>query len=112
MKCLPYLFAALLPMLFAPARAAVIYSSLKDIVIPTDFVGIYLDLDTGTTGIDDSSPLTGWDINPFFGGMDVANSPAFQPARTGTGTTDTVLRLSVGATINAAVELCASRLHI
>ena len=91
--------AALLIMTLPPVHAAVIYSSLQNIVIPTDFTGIYLDLDTGFTGTSES---TGWDINPFFGGVGVANSPAFQPARIGTGTTDQILGLTVGVTVDVA----------
>jgi len=59
----------------ATARAAnVIYSGVQDIPIPTDFAGVYLDPDTGATG---------WDINPFFGGVGIANSAAFQPCGMG-----------------------------
>ena len=82
-----------------PAQAAVLYSGLKDLAISTTFEGLYLDIDTGATG---SVEFTGWDINPFFGGVGVANSSAFQAARIGTGNTDAILRLNVGDAINAA----------
>ena len=84
----------------APVDAAVIYSDLRDIAIPTNLVGVYLDVDTGATGLSDDSPPAGWDINPFFGGFGVANSASFQPVRTGTGIADTVLRLATGSTID------------
>ena len=80
------------------ASGAVIYSGLKNIAIPTGFDGIYLDVDAGTTS---TVEFTGWDINPFFGGDGVANSPAFQPARTGTANSDPIIRLNVGDTISA-----------
>lgn len=83
----------------AGARAAVLYSGLKDLAIPTTFDGLYLDIDTGTTS---TVEFTGWDINPFFGGVGIANSPAFQAARTGTGNTDSILRLNLGDTVNTA----------
>ena len=99
MKCFIPMLAAWLATGIFPARAAVIYSSLKNLVIPTDFTGIYLDLDAGTTA---TSEFTGWDINPFFGGVGVANSTVFQPARTGTANTDPILGLAVGATVDGS----------
>lgn len=75
------------------AKAAVIYSGPQNIAIPTGFDGIYINIDTGATG---GSAFTGWDLNPFFGGAGVANSAAFQPARTGTGNDDPILRLDYG----------------
>jgi hypothetical protein len=69
------------------ANAAVIYSGLQSIPIPTTPAGIYLDLDTATTS---AAPMTGWDINPFFGGVALGGSAAFQPVRLGTGNTDTI----------------------
>ena len=94
-------FVTMLAITCIPVRAAVIYSRLQDIGIPTNFVGVYLDLDTGTTGMNDDSSPAGWDINPFFGGQGVANSPAFQPARSGVGNADRLLRLGVGATVDS-----------
>jgi autotransporter-associated beta strand protein len=83
-----------------PASAAIIYSGLKDIAIPTTFDGIYLDIQTGVTS---TGEFSGWDINPFFGGVGVANSPDFQPARTGTGNEDAILRYNVGDTIGGSL---------
>ena len=99
-------FLAILPALLAvtlvPCRAAVIYSGLQNLGIPTDATGIYLDLDTGITGTNDLSPPDKWDINPYFGGSEVANSPAFQPARTEAGASSPILNLAVGMTIDVA----------
>ena len=78
--------------------AAVIYSGLQNISIPTSFDGVYLDIDTGVTG---TAEFTGWDVNPFFGGVGVANSPAFQPVRTGTANSAPILRLNVGDVIDS-----------
>src|SRR4051812_16329337 len=80
-------------------RADTIYSGLKDIPIPNDFDGVYLNIDNGATG---SVEITGWDINPFFGGDGVGNSASFQPARTGTGNGDPILALGTGVKVDAS----------
>ena len=79
-----------------PTHATTIYSNLQDITIPTNFAGVYLDIDTGATG---TSSFTGWDINPFFGGSAIGNSAAFQPVRIGTSNLDRVLNLTPGTVI-------------
>ena len=86
--------------LLTSAPAATIYSNLQDIGVPTNFAGVYLDVDTGTTS---TTPATGWDINPFFGGVGVANSTAFQPVRTATGNLDAVLNLAQGTMISGSL---------
>ena len=83
-----------------PTHAATIYSNLQDIAIPTNFAGVYLDLDTGTTG---TSSFTGWDINPIFGGSAIGNSAAFQPVRIGTSNLDRVLNLTPGTVISGSL---------
>ncbi len=82
-----------------PAGADVIYSNLKDIAIPTTFAGVYLDVDTGNWNTNINAPQSGWDINPFFGGSALWNSPGFQPVRSGTGAMDAVLNLAEGTTV-------------
>jgi autotransporter-associated beta strand protein len=71
------------------ASADVISSNLQDTPITADFTGGCLDVNGG-----------GWDINPFFGGVGVANSAGFQPARSGTGNLDPILNFSVGSIID------------
>jgi autotransporter-associated beta strand protein len=66
--------------------AEIVYSGLLDIPIPANFSGVHIDL----TGDGD------WDINPFFGGLAVANSGTFQPARTGTGAGDPLVSFVSG----------------
>lgn len=83
-----------------PAHSAVIYSGVQNIAIPTGYTGIYINLDTGATG---TSAITGWDINPFFGGAGVANSTAFQPARLASGNLDPALRLNLGDVVGPAL---------
>ena len=83
-----------------PANAATIYSNLQDIAIPTNFAGVYLDIDTGATG---TSAFTGWDINPIFGGTGIGNSAAFQPVRVGASNLDRVLNLASGTVISGSL---------
>jgi hypothetical protein len=83
------------PLLLATsAPAAVIYSGVVDIPIPTTFNGVYLDLaasptittppngppviatDAYTVGYNQPA---GWDVNFFFGGIGIAYSDTFQP---------------------------------
>jgi autotransporter-associated beta strand protein len=84
----------------APASAAIIYSGLRDLAIPTNFDGIYLNIQTGVTS---GAEFAGWHINPFFGGVGVANSPDFQPARTGTGNVDPIVRYNVGDNLGGSL---------
>jgi hypothetical protein len=82
------------------ARAAVTYSGVVNIGIPTSFNGVYLNLDT-PIGIDPNDPVEGtdidpvpdvdfgytigysepadWDVNFFFGGIGIAYSDTFNP---------------------------------
>lgn len=83
------------------ASAAVIYSGLQDIPITVTFEGVYLDVDTGAIG---GSEFSGWDINPFFGGQGIANSPLFQPIRTGTDYLDPYRNMTFGELIDAAAS--------
>jgi hypothetical protein len=84
----------------ALAPAAVIYSGLQNIPIPTNLTGIYLNVDTGATA---SSTFTGWDVNFFFGGAGIANSLLFQPARTGSNNLDAIVRFDAGQFINGSL---------
>ena len=83
--------------LAVPTNAAVIYSGLQNIPIPTTFDGIYLDLDDGSTS---TSTILGWDINLFFGGVGLGGSADFQPVRIGTGNMDTVVQLAMNDLID------------
>lgn len=88
-------------LLLQPARAAIIYSGLQNIPIPTDFNGVFINVDTGAYG---ASAMTGWDINPFFGGAGIANSPSFQPARTSTANDAPIVRLSFSDFVDAGLN--------
>ena len=71
--------------LVMPATADVIYSNLQDIAIPATFDGLYLNVETGAwnTPSNLGAGVAGWDVNPFSGGKAFANSPGFQPVRSG-----------------------------
>lgn len=92
--------ALLLLAVCTQAPAAIIYSGLQNIAIPTDFEGVYIDLDTGASS---TSVFSGWDINPFFGGAAIANSANFQPARFGTSNDDPIMRLNYGDIIDGSL---------
>jgi len=87
--------------LVLPGSAGLIYSNLQDISIPANFDGVYLNVETGGSNNDSLSPVTGWDVNFFFGGSAIWNAPAFQPVRTGTTSTSAVLNLATGTMVNA-----------
>jgi autotransporter-associated beta strand protein len=88
-------------LLSLPAAADVIYSNLKDIAIPATFAGVYLDVETGNWNTDINAPQSGWDINPFFGGSAVWNSPEFQPVRATTSETSAVTNLAQGSIVSS-----------
>ncbi|MFT6576361.1 MAG: hypothetical protein ACJA16_004569 [Akkermansiaceae bacterium] len=88
-------------LLAAPLPAAVVYSGVQNIPIPTTFAGVYVDIDTETTS---TTTIPVWDINPFFGGVGISNSATFQPARTGTGNFDVITRLGLGAVISSSLN--------
>ncbi|MFD0895741.1 PEP-CTERM sorting domain-containing protein [Luteolibacter ambystomatis] len=85
----------------APSQAAVVYSGLQNITVTTTFDGVYLDVDAGTTS---GTETTGWDINPFFGGEGVANSPDFQPARTTIALDAPILNIAPGSTVDGTLN--------
>lgn len=72
------------------------YSGIRDIVIPADFDGVFLDLDTGTSS---TTEFAGWDLNLFYGGYAIANSATFQPVRLTTAVDASVLNLAPGTMV-------------
>ena len=75
--------------LILPAAADVIYSGLQNIAIPTNYDGVTVSVAGGT-------------INPFFGGVGVANNNLLQPLRVGSGNLDKLEEFAVGSTIDAS----------
>ena len=76
--------------LIGSASADIIYSNLQNTAIPTG----------SWTGV--TITVNGGSINPFFGGVGVANDPLLQPARTGTDPLDAILNLSAGTLISSS----------
>lgn len=97
-------FLAVWMLLASPLPAAVIYSGVQNIPIPTTFDGIYLDIDTGATS---TSVITGWDINPFFGGVGLGGSTDFQPARLSSSNMDTVVQFAINDLISDTLHYAA-----
>jgi len=85
-----------------PASADVIYSNFQNIAIPATYDGVYLNVENGAWNTDMFNPVAGWDINPYFGGQVLFNSPSFQPVRSGTGNMAAVLNLSEGSTVGGS----------
>ena len=52
-----------------------VYSGIQNIAIPADFDGVFLNV---VTQQHDTTEFSGWDLNPFFGGLGIANSPDFR----------------------------------
>jgi autotransporter-associated beta strand protein len=75
--------------LILPAGADVIYSGLKNTAIPTTFTGATVTIAGGT-------------LNPFFGGVGVANNDLLQPFRESTSNLGTLLNFSIGTTLDAS----------
>jgi autotransporter-associated beta strand protein len=88
--------------MITPVGADVIYSNLQDISVPANFAGVYVDIETGNWNTNINSPQTGWDINPFFGGSVIWNSPSFQPVRSGTSEFSAVVNLAAGTLVNSS----------
>ena len=94
-----------LPAWVPAARATIVYSGQQDVPIPLDPEGGYLRLDTGATaGAFPADWATAPWINPFFGGVDIANSPLLRPVVTGA---DEILNLSSGTVIGSGSSFVA-----
>lgn len=102
------IFSLLIPLLSAASsvlHAGIIYSGPEDIPIPLNFEGQYLRIDTGaTSAVYPADWATAPWINPFFGGVYVANSPLLRPVITGT---DQILNLATGTVISSTSNFVA-----
>ncbi|MEO5712284.1 MAG: PEP-CTERM sorting domain-containing protein [Luteolibacter sp.] len=81
----------------ASSQAAIVASGIRDLVITNTFQGIYLDVDAGSVVAEEA---TGWDINPFFGGEGLANSPSFEPVRATVAVSSAIVNLAAGQTVD------------
>lgn len=78
-------------------RSEVVYSGTQDIAIPNNFNGVFIDLFENRHSVNEFS---GWDLNPFFGGLGLANSENFQPVRLGAGCEDFVVPMAYGSIVD------------
>ena len=92
--------AGIASFMVSSVMADVVYSGLTDIPIPTNFDGIYINLDNGAAG---SVNLPGADINPFFGGQGIAFSSTFLAVRTGTQSDDPILAMGLGVRVDGSL---------
>ena len=81
--------------MLTPAAGDTIYSGLLNTTIPTDFTGTTVTIDGGV-------------LNPFFGGVGVANNNLLQPFRDGTGNLDTLVNFSAGTVLDASTLYLSS----
>jgi autotransporter-associated beta strand protein len=87
-------------LLVGEARATIVYSGQKNIAISSNYEGVYINV----TAPESSTSANGsWDLNPFFGGLGIANSPGFQPARSGAGNEAPILSLALGMSVGSSL---------
>jgi MYXO-CTERM domain-containing protein len=85
------------------ADAAIVYSGIRNIAIPANIDGVYLNLITGATGTSGAS-VTGWHINPF-GATSLGfymNYPTPDTYFMGTSSSGTAVSLTVGSVLRYA----------
>ena len=95
----------------AASQAAVVYSGVRNVAIPLALPagqeGAYVRLSDGVTATSYPGD-TLWNtqpwLNPFFGGVDIANSPLLRPVITGT---DQIVNLALGTVINGTSNFVA-----
>lgn len=80
------------------SSGAVIYSGEQNILIPSDFEGVYLNVETGVHG---NSPILGSYVNLFFGGVGVFHEGEFQPVRVTTDSFSAIRKLTLGTVIGS-----------
>ncbi len=93
-------------LLAAPANGApIVYSGIQNLPIPLSPEGTYLQIDSGDTAAAFPSDwaTAPW-INPFFGGVYIANSPLLRPVITGT---DQIVQLAPGTVIGSGSNFVA-----
>ncbi len=86
--------------------AEILFSGQQNIAISQDFDGVYIKVDLTQQNRVVSSGGD-WDLNPFFGGIGIANSPTFQPVRSGTGNEDPIIRIGATSVIDGTATFAA-----
>ena len=100
---------------FAPPASAAILSFIdEDIAIPTNFIGVSVNLETGAFNTIDEAGLPEADVNFLFGGEWITNdanaaatSPSWQPVRDGTENSSTIVNLGLGAVVGPDSDFSA-----
>lgn len=100
---LPSLCAVLLAA--SATGAPILYSGIQNLPIPVSPEGTYLQIASGATaaGFPSDWATAPW-INPFFGGVDIGNSPLLRPIITGT---DQILNLQPGTVVDSGSNFVA-----
>jgi hypothetical protein len=87
-------------------QAAIIYSGVRNLAVPYDFDGLYIQVVSGATSA--SEPGT-WGsapwINPFFGGTQIATNDQLRPSViSGTAGAERIVKYTLGSTIDASLN--------
>ena len=83
------------------SHAALVYSGIKDIPVPTTFGGVSIDLINST--FFNGDPATDWSdsqVNFFFGGDGIFSGPRFLPVREDSQATSPIVNLSGGEVVD------------
>lgn len=115
MKIRPLIFGLSSYILSSCFASAIILTSNGEvnISIPNTFDGVYLDFTNPENATDytlsysDPSPAA-WDINLFYGGAAVANSPTFSPVLASPTTNSALVNLAPGATVGPSSNFPSS----
>jgi hypothetical protein len=93
------------------ASAAILSFIDEDIAIPTNFIGVSVNLETGAFNNIDEDGLPEADVNFIFGGEWITNdadqagtAPSWQPVRDGTENSSTIVNLGLGAVVGPASD--------
>ncbi len=88
------------------ASAAILSFIDEDIAIPTNFIGVSVNLETGAFNNIDEAGLAGGDVNFLFGGDWITNdadqsgtAASWQPVRDATENSSTIVNLGLGAVV-------------
>ncbi len=92
--------AAAVALTAGKASAAIVYSDIMDIAIPTNLEGVYIDIDGMTWGTDPDD--AGWDFNPFFGGSVFAYNDMFSAVSVGTDSTSAAEQLGIATVVDGS----------
>lgn len=90
--------------LSSSASAAVIYSGLRDILVPFSLDGVYLNLNTGITS---TTAPPEWSLNAFFGGEAFGNTAPFQPVRLTTNPGSAILNLPSNTVVDLSSTIAS-----